>query len=306
VERPTELTLSVSMQMILPNCLMTVSLLALSTKVIAATFPILRVALKAEFPKWESLKSNPEKVARFSSPKNDRQRPSISPATHTGELRYTSSGCTVFIAPAARIETGTSMTRAAFIVVIALVPFSMSAKQDSLSVPRSLVQLHELGLDLSPHGITANSCISIQSDGHFHLELRLQQLPNDFATLHIYEASLNDFQLRRLRSLLDTQNIKDLGTYTPPVLPMGLSAFASFDAHITREDRIQSVGYFTWDQRLGDPGQSPRSTPHTVKEQWRTSEIALLPLVQWFHEIEAHKWPEVPRSSSNLCNLNVE
>jgi hypothetical protein len=222
------------------------------------------------------------------------------------KLRYTDSACVAFVAMSPSYRRDTSMTRVAIIVVIALVPFSMSAKQDSPPVPKSLATLHELGLDLGPHGITSNSCISIQSDGRFHLELRLQQLPNDFATLHIYEASLNDFQLQRLRSLLDSQTIKDLGPFTPPVLPMGLSAFASFDAHIAREDRIQSVGYFTWNQRLGDPGQSPQSTPDAVKEQWRTSEIALLPLVQWLHEIEADKWPEAPRSSSNLCNLNVE
>ena len=195
------------------------------------------------------------------------------------------------------------MTRVAIIVVIALVPFSMSAKQDSPPVPKSLAKLHELGLDLSPRGITANSCISIQSDGHFHLELRLQQLPNTFATLHIYEASLNDFQLQRLRSLLDSQNIKDLGPYTPPVLPMGLSTFASFDAHIGREDQVQNFGYFVWDERLGNFDQSPQSTPESVKAQWRAAQTALVPLVQWFHEIEGIKWPEVPASSFNFCDI---
>jgi hypothetical protein len=34
------------------------------------------------FPKWESLKINREELACFSSPKNDRQRTSVSPATH--------------------------------------------------------------------------------------------------------------------------------------------------------------------------------------------------------------------------------
>jgi hypothetical protein len=195
------------------------------------------------------------------------------------------------------------MKRVAIIVVIAFVPFSMSAKQDSPPVAKSLVKLHELGLDLSPHGITANSCISIQSDGHFHLELRRQQLPNTFATLHIYEAPLNNFQLQRLRSLLDSQSIKDLGPYTPPVLPMGLSTFASFDAHIAREDQVQYVGYFVWDERLANFDQSPQSMPPSVKEQWRTAQTALLPLVQWFHEIEGIKWPEVPASSFNFCDI---
>jgi hypothetical protein len=143
----------------------------------------------------------------------------------------------------------------------------MSAKQDSQPVPNSLASLHEIRLDISPNGITANSCISIQTDGHFHLEFRLQQLPNPSAILHIYEGSLNDFQLQRLRSLLDSQNIKDLGPYTPPDLPMGLSTFASFDAHVTREDQVQDLGYFAWDERLGMFDQSPQTMPDSAREQ---------------------------------------
>ena len=35
-----------------------------------------------KFPKWESLKNKSRKSGNFSTPKNDRQRTSISPATH--------------------------------------------------------------------------------------------------------------------------------------------------------------------------------------------------------------------------------
>jgi hypothetical protein len=118
--------------------------------------------------------------------------------------------------------------------------------------------------------------------------------------LHIYEGSLNDFQLQRLKGLLDSQNIKDLGPFTPPVLPIvGLSTFASFEAHVAREDQVQKVGYFVWDERLGKFDQSILDS---AKERWRTTQTALVPLVQWFHEIEGMKWPEVSESSFNFCD----
>jgi hypothetical protein len=131
--------------------------------------------------------------------------------------------------------------------------------------------------------------------------MKWQQLPSRSATLRIYEGSLSDFQLQRLRALLDSQNIKDLGPYTPPVLPIvGLSAFASFEAHVARENQVQNVGYFVWDERVGNFDQS---IPDSAKEQWRTAQTALVPLVQWFHEIEGIKWPEVATSPVTFCGF---
>jgi hypothetical protein len=193
------------------------------------------------------------------------------------------------------------MTRGAIIVVIALVPLSLSAKQDSQPVPDSLASLHEISLDItSPNGIIANSCISIQTDGHFHLESRWQQLPTPSAILHIYEGSLDDFQLRHLKSLLDSPNIKGLGPYPTPGLPFGIPKYVSFDAHVAREDHVQNFGYFVFDERR----EKSESIPESVKEQWRVAQTTLIPLVGWFHEIEMMKWPEVSASTSNFCNID--
>jgi hypothetical protein len=72
----------VSVWMILPNWLMTISSPVSSTRLMPGTFPILRAAFKTEFPKWESQKINPVKVACFSRPKTDRQLTNFSPAIH--------------------------------------------------------------------------------------------------------------------------------------------------------------------------------------------------------------------------------
>jgi hypothetical protein len=72
----------VSMRMILPNWLVTMSSLVSSTRLMPVTFPILRAVFKTEFPKWESFKNKSGKVACFSSPKNDHQLTTFSPAIH--------------------------------------------------------------------------------------------------------------------------------------------------------------------------------------------------------------------------------
>jgi hypothetical protein len=57
----------------LAELLMTMSQLVTSTRSMPATLPILGVVFKTKFPKWESSKINPEKVAYFSSPNPHHQ-----------------------------------------------------------------------------------------------------------------------------------------------------------------------------------------------------------------------------------------
>jgi hypothetical protein len=163
-----------------------------------------------------------------------------------------------------------------------------------------LVRIVEMGIDYHS-GITANSCIAIQSDGRFHLERRLQQLPSQQAALHIYEATLDAFQLSRLESMLDAQAVREASTYKTPKFPLGVPAVAAIRIAIARAEKVQTVGYFAWNREPGTEGSSPESTPEAVKEEWGSTRLALIPLVGWFHEVEAMKWPELDESHSTLC-----
>ena len=62
-----------SMRRIWPNWPMTMSSLVSSTRLMPVTLPTMGVVFKTKFPKWESLKINPERVACFSSPNPDHQ-----------------------------------------------------------------------------------------------------------------------------------------------------------------------------------------------------------------------------------------
>jgi hypothetical protein len=197
------------------------------------------------------------------------------------------------------------MTRMAPAVLFALIPFCLATQDNPLTTPKpAIFSLHEISMDLSSHGITANSCIMVAPDGTFHIERRLQQLPQDYAVLHIYESTLDAFQMRRLNNLLDDQSIRDLSRYIPPKTPMAASAFLSVGVRIPREKELQETGYFMWDERTAQANQSPESTPTIIKDQWRATRTTLLPLVQWVHEVEGMKWPEVPESHSNLCDVD--
>jgi hypothetical protein len=57
------------------------SSLVSSSRLMSVTLPILG-ALRTKFPKWESSKINPEKVACFSSPNPHHQLTTLSPAIH--------------------------------------------------------------------------------------------------------------------------------------------------------------------------------------------------------------------------------
>jgi hypothetical protein len=163
-----------------------------------------------------------------------------------------------------------------------------------------LVRIVETGIDYHS-GITVNSCITIQSDGRFHLERRLQQLPSQQVALHIYEATLDSFQLSRLKSMLDAQAVREASTYKTPEFPLGVPAVTALRLAIARADRVQTIGYFAWNPEPGTERFSPESTPENVKEEWRSSRIALKPLVGWIHEVEAMRWPELDTSQSTFC-----
>jgi hypothetical protein len=194
------------------------------------------------------------------------------------------------------------MTTVTIPILATLFSLTIMAAQDVVPVRKlPLVRIVETSIDLHSSGIMANSCIAIQSDGRFHLETRLQQLPRQQAVLHIYEATLDAFQLSRLESMLDAQAVREASTYKGPKLPMVVPTVAQVRIEIARADGVQTVGYFAWNKQPGTDGYSPESTPETLKEEWRSSRLTLTPLIGWFHEVEAMRWPELDESHSTLC-----
>ena len=185
---------------------------------------------------------------------------------------------------------------------LSILAMALSLSSAQTRGAEQLVTLSEHINDYVPNGVTRGSCISVQADGRFHLEVRQQKFPEDFVTLQIYESSLDVLRLQQLRTLLDSPAIHALPAFKPPPLPMSTMTFGFFGAQFLDSNRLLHVGYLTWDASQVKEDQSPASTPASTKEEWRISQMALAPLLQWFHQIQGMNWPQVPQSRSNLCD----
>jgi hypothetical protein len=149
-----------------------------------------------------------------------------------------------------------------------------------------LVSISEATID-HKNATTSADCILVLPDGRFHLERRKDVPPNPTSSLSIFESALDSTQLEHLHDILNGDGIKKLPDYTLPVFPMTVPWFETFTAKIPRDGQIRTVGYWLW--RGGTAEASPNSTPDRIKAGWKDSEVALGPLVAWFHQIESLK-----------------
>lgn len=164
---------------------------------------------------------------------------------------------------------------------------STAARNDSQSDNAVLVvSINEAIID-NKNASSSTDCILVMPDGRFHLERRKEIAPNPTSSLSIFESSLDSTQLQQLHDILKPEGIERLPDYALPVFPMTVPWFATFHARIERGGQIRKVGYWRW--QGGTAETSPNSTPANVKKTWKDSEIALRPLVAWFHAIETLK-----------------
>jgi hypothetical protein len=87
---------------------------------------------------------------------------------------------------------------------------------------------------------------------------------------------------------------------------MSTMVFRIVVAEMPDRGKLLKVGWVAWDEHQVKEDRSPASAPNSIKEQWRTSRMALSPLMDWLHQIEGMNWPEVPQARSNLCQLEKE
>jgi len=188
------------------------------------------------------------------------------------------------------------------ILAIASIPFAFAQNIPSDSVA-FLVILSEGATDLSARGLTLHQCALILPDGRFHLEQRVQRLPNSKATLKVFESSLDSAQFRKLQEILNDESVKELPPLASPTTPMGGNKSRRFTAEIARGRQVQSVGYFEAQRQTAEKSQD--LAPSNMKKGWEQSKAALRPLLQWFHGMQAVNL-EPSRGESNLCSSGSE
>src|ERR1700743_2196752 len=177
---------------------------------------------------------------------------------------------------------------------------SVGGEEAKMNPAKFLARIEWSQNDTSPHGITANDCVLVLPDGHFHMEHRLQQLPVPRASLEIFESVLSNNQIMQLREILDRQEIQELPTFVSSGIPGSVYLRLSFQAEISRDPKVQNVGYMDWKVNVGaDSDEHPREA---LKQAQSKAETALQPLLQWFLNLESQKLPP-SNSESTFCEV---
>ncbi|MGI8770247.1 MAG: hypothetical protein ACR2JE_02305, partial [Acidobacteriaceae bacterium] len=154
----------------------------------------------------------------------------------------------------------------------------------------------------SPIGITKNDCIVVKQDGHFHLGRRRQELPSDRATPHVYESSLSELQLSKLRRILESFSVRSMAPFAQKDSPLDIAWYRGLLVKIFRDTGVQEAGYATWTPGEGTPDTTPNNIPIRTKQAWQISERVLQPLVDWFHGVEQMRL-QSSRAEGTLCSV---
>ena len=122
-----------------------------------------------------------------------------------------------------------------------------------------------------PHSV--GNCMIVYPGGRLHLELRRQEFFYGPASLLTYEGTLSTHELMFLRSILDSDAVKDLPVEHQPSGPMNPDLFGWFTAEIRRPTAVQHA------------------------------RVVLQPLIDWSHRIKSDNPPELRRvpNSDLVC-----
>ena len=180
---------------------------------------------------------------------------------------------------------------------------SLNAQHAESDSRQFVVILNEGETDISPTGVNVHTCALVLPDGRFHLERRVQQLPNSSATLKIFESTLDSVQFRELQETLNGESIRKLLQFVWPAAPMIGTRFRGFRARIARGDQTQSTGYF--ELQGATSGKASDSEPSDIEKGWEQSKTGLRPLLQWFQGLKASKL-EPSDKKSTLCSTDSE
>jgi hypothetical protein len=185
-----------------------------------------------------------------------------------------------------------------FSLLLGVMTVQPAAQQTSTTSSESfLLRTSERQITLKPTAGPNNvgNCMLVYPDGRLHLELRRQEFFYGPASLVTYEGKLSTHELTFLRSILDSDAVKDLPVEHQPSGPMNPDLFGWFTAEIRRLTAVQTVGTGTWE------GTGPRNSKDD--EAWQHARVVLQPLIDWSHRIKSDHPPELRRvpNSDLVC-----
>lgn len=194
-------------------------------------------------------------------------------------------------------------TKATLITSLLLLLFALSVSQAhrSRQSQELLVKIVDNHMDLAgADNSVDNICVTIQRDGRFWLEERIQPKPGDRAELRTLKSHLTKAKLEKLEEIIGQEEVRHLPTFVAPAFPLGVNNYHAFIVRINREQMSQKIGFLAWrgEVRAGGP---PASTSDDVKRAWKESEAALQPMVDWVQELK-HLKLRVSKAAPSPCD----
>jgi hypothetical protein len=169
----------------------------------------------------------------------------------------------------------------AAVVVIALGPTQTSSSVDVLP----LLRINELNENVLNGGSSVRDCLVVYESGRFHLERRVQRIPEPPAELSVFEAQLSPEQTEALKKILSADAIRRLPAFTPPAFPLSILTFDSLFVTIRLNGREQTIGYLDWPDKSRNG--SPNNTLEQIQQDWRLTKGNLEPLQTWVSDVES-------------------
>jgi hypothetical protein len=201
-------------------------------------------------------------------------------------------------AAADRSALGVAESGIALLLLAVSASCAVLAQANSPTAQKVLpVRIGEAKMD-NEHTVTSSDCVLVLPDGRLHLERRREAKPNSTATLKIFESSLDSCELEQLRGIIKDEEASGLPEYDRQrVFFQNAPCFTPVTVDIGEGTTARRFGYWAWDKRNAGP-----DVPASVRTHWQDSEVALRPLVEWLHRIEASNL--MPSDAeSTLCSV---
>ena len=175
-------------------------------------------------------------------------------------------------------------------------PPQLSAQQAHALSQRLLFRADIFETD---EGVVHESCAAVAPDGRYRYEVRTTSQAGTVTSAKVFEGTVDDPQLSRLRDILSEPALVDSTHY--PDAPNGVRARNSetIELSIPREDRLQRLRFFS---KSGLAYVEP--TPANQVVTTDMDDKLLKPIRSWLKDsIEKRKSAAVPDAKPNHCSL---
>lgn len=173
----------------------------------------------------------------------------------------------------------------ATIASIAVFSVTTAVRSQESNIDPLLLSATIVKIDLSqPNAETRTTCALVSQSGQYHIEKRVQILPERKAKLAVYEGKLSDSEYKALKLELDDSRVASLPPYKPIKVPTTSYYIENAHVEIRRDDFLQKAGYSIW--RGPEVSNSFEGADTEFRDAQLNSKSALSQILEWPDQIK--------------------